>query len=206
VGGTLPPYIRSFTGVAPTHVGNGYYICDDQFQTVSIADGAGGSGHTGIPYSMCGDTYMVEHDIAGFQICVIEPCDIRVICADNQYMEIDAQLASRTNPLQFDIGNGYSGVGATVPSLMPTVAYIDYDEFNLFGTLNVGDTITQTNTNTNATATAIIGEVYRDRIIVNSITGTFDQIYLVTTSNGSTLDITEHRIGCGSLLLQHHLH
>lgn len=179
-------YVKSFTGVTPTHVGNGYYIADDQFQTCSIADGAGGSGHTGIPYSMCGDTYMIEHDIAGYQICVIEPCDIRVICADTHYAEIDAQLASRTNPLYFNVGNGMNGV-LNAPSLLPSVGYIDFDMFTATGTLNVGDTLTQAVTG----AIATVNVVYNDRLILKSIVGAFDATNLVTSSTGATFTITK---------------
>jgi len=177
----------SFTGLTPTHVGNGYYVCDDVMQAFANDDGVGSSGHTGIPYTMCGDSYMFEHDIAGFQILAIEPCDIRVFCADNLYADIDLTAASRTNPVYHAVGNNASGA-PSVASLFPTVGYVDFDTSTATGTFVDDETITQAVTG----ATAVIKEVYPNRLVLTSISGSFDTVNVVTGgTSGATCTLTK---------------
>jgi len=178
--------VRSYSGITPAHIGNGYYIADEPFQTFSNADGAGSNGHTGIPYEMCGDTYMIEHDIAGYQICAIEPTQIRIFVADSLYAEIDATAASRTNPLFFSTGNASSGVPG-VASLDATVGYVDFDISTASGTFQIGETVTQAVSG----ATGVVSKVFTDRLILHSITGTFDTTNTVTGgTSGATCVLT----------------
>ena len=83
-------------------------------------DGHGSDGSQGIPWKMCGDTYMLDHGIRNYQLATIEPCIVSVYYYDTSngwtfYKSHDFSAASRTNFLGATEGdNDYQGHTSTV--------------------------------------------------------------------------------------------
>ena len=83
-------------------------------------DGHGSDGSQGIPWKMCGDTYMLDHGIRNYQLATIEPCIVSVYYYDTGngwtfYKSHDFSAASRTNFLGATEGdNDYQGHTSTV--------------------------------------------------------------------------------------------
>ena len=172
----------SFDGSIITSVGNGYYISDGLLQAASIADGAGGSGHTGIPYDMCGDSYHIEHDIAGYQILAVDPGEVRVFCNGIKQNEISFATASKSLPQITSVGSGHQGTPAAV-SLAPTIGYLVIDVPT--GAFVIGETITQAVSG----ATGTIHDINGNRLNLENVTGTFDLVNSITGGTSGATSI-----------------
>jgi len=163
-----PKSIVSIDGAPVKNIGNGYYTCDSVCSVFANADGAGTNGIVGMPVAMLGDTYMINHDIAGYQLVAVEPTIVAVYGSDNKFIEHDLTLASKSNPLKVSYGNLASGVNGVVPSLTPTLALLKYDTRSSVALFTLGETITGTTSGT----TAVIAEDKGDMLILNNIAGT----------------------------------
>lgn len=198
---TTTPYYNSgasrttafYPGGTVEHVGNGYYISDNSIiQGMGITDGAGGNGHTGIPYKMLGDTYGISHDVLGFQILAIDPGRVRAFCCGILQYDIDMSTASKTSPFFYARGSTHTG---SATGLNPTIGYLPftYPETAGYTLFTIGETITGGTSG----ATAVVYGDEPGRFVLTSVTGTFQVGETVTggTSGATgTVSATIYRV------------
>ena len=124
---SFPGAIRTFDGSAAPS-GGAYMTNSVPFSSTHIGDGDGSDADMGVPYKLCGDTYIIPHALHDYGIVAIEPCVVRVYEWDGADWVIvnggggtggsndpnlppsgdhvfDLTAATRNNPLEVEIGD-----------------------------------------------------------------------------------------------------